>query len=258
MSLPKYSQKPIIVVSGVGNGSGTGNATAREFGAKGYRVALISRREAMLQKAADEINSWPDGDAAVFPVAAYNKSEIQAAFVRIKSKWPGAEIRVALFNTGHRVEKLFFDLTEEDILLSSQTNVLAGFAFAQEAITAFREYEVNDLGYRGTLIFTSATAALRGNEKFAAFAAAKHGVRALSQSLNKEFGKQNIHVAHAVIDGTIVTDITTKTWGNPEWAKNEDVRVSPPSIAKAYWYIAHQDRSAWTWELDLRPAHEKW
>lgn len=83
-------------------------------------------------------------------------------------------------------------------------------------------------------------------------------MRGLSQSLNKEFGKQNIHVAHAIIDGTIKTDITTKIWGNPEWVKNEDVRLSPESIAKAYWYIAHQDRSAWTWELDLRPAHENW
>ena len=111
---------------------------------------------------------------------------------------------------------------------SVQTNVLGGFAFAQESILSFREYAINELGNRGVLIFTyvrihnslswhlctqvrhthrSATAAWRGNRDMAAFSAGKHGVRALSQSLNKEFGKQNIHVGHAIIDGVIKTKI---------------------------------------------------
>ncbi|KAF9516899.1 hypothetical protein BS47DRAFT_1375801 [Hydnum rufescens UP504] len=256
--VPKYAQKPIIVISGVGSGTGTGNATAREFGRNGYRVALIARHAGSLTAAADEINGWPEGEAAAFPIAEYNKAEIHRVFAEIKKTWPGSEIRVAVYNTGHRVAKPFLDLTQYDIDQSIQTNIYGGFAFAQEAILSFREYEINELGYRGALIFTSATSAWRGNPHFAAFAAGKHGVRALSQSLNKEFGKQNIHVAHCIVDGTIKTKITTRIFGNPEWEKNPDVRLDPVSIAKAYWYLAHQDRTAWTWELDLRPAHENW
>jgi len=255
---PNYSQKPICVVSGVGSATGTGNACARLFGKRGYRIALIARSEKSLQAAADEINGYEGGDATPFPITEYNKAEISRVFREIKAKWPGAEIRVAIYNTGHRIAKPFLELTQEDIEESVQTNILGGFAFAQESILSFREYAINELGYRGTLIFTSATSAWRGNPTMAAFSAGKHGVRALSQSLNKEFGKQNIHVAHAIIDGVIKTKITKQIWGTPEWDTNPDIVLDPADIASAYWYLAHQPRSAWTWELDLRPSHENW
>ncbi|KAF8339666.1 NAD(P)-binding protein [Cantharellus anzutake] len=289
-TIPKYSQKPICVVSGVGSGTGTGNACARLFGKRGYRVALIARYIESLQAAVTEINGYEGGEAAAFPITQYNKAEVSRVFKEIKAKWPGAEIRVAIYNTGHRVAKPFLELTQHDIgkcpaaaaatsLLSDlscwanfladrasekstdesvQTNILGGFAFSQEAILSFREYAINELGNRGVLIFTSATSAWRGNPTMAAFAAGKHGVRALSQSLNKEFGKQNIHVAHAIIDGPIITKITRKTFGTPEWDTNPDIVLNPADIATAYWYLAHQPRSAWTWEIDLRPAHETW
>lgn len=263
MSIPSYPQKPILVVSGVGSGTGTGHATAHLFAKNGYRVALIARDASQLKKVAKEINdlnnsSNSDPIAIPFPITAYSREEIERAFAAIKTAWQGAEIRVAVYNTGHRIARPFLELTQADIDASINVNIHGGFAFARCAILAFREYEINSLGYRGALIFTSATSAWRGNPTFAAFAAGKHGVRGLSQSLNKEFGKQNIHVAHAIIDGTIKTKITTKLWGNPEWEKNPDVRLDPASIAQGYWYLAHQDRSAWTWELDLRPAHETW
>ncbi|THH07724.1 hypothetical protein EW146_g9223, partial [Bondarzewia mesenterica] len=111
-------------------------------------------------------------------------------------------------------------------------------------------------GKRGTLLFTGATASLRGNVTTSAFATGKFGLRALAQSLSKEFGKENIHVAHVIIDGGIVTD-RSRARGEA-WVNNPDVRLEPDSIAKAYQYLTEQDRSAWTWELDLRPAHEKW
>jgi len=256
--VPKYPQKPICVVSGVGSGTGTGNSCAQLFGKQGYRIALIARNEKSLQDAADVINGYEGGEAAAFPITQYNKAELSRVFQEVKAKWPGAEIRVAIYNTGHRIAKPFLELTQDDIDESVQTNVLGGFAFAQESILSFREYAINELGNRGVLIFTSATAAWRGNPSMAAFAATKHGVRALSQSLNKEFGKQNIHVAHAIIDGVIKTKITKQLWGTPEWDTNPDIVIDPASIASAYWYLAHQPRSAWTWELDLRPAHETW
>jgi len=255
---PKYPQKPICVVSGVGSGTGTGNACARLFGKRGYRIALIARGEKSLQAAADEINGSEGGDAAPFPITQYNKAEISRVFGEIKAKWPGAEIRVAIYNTGHRIAKPFLELTQKDIDESVQTNILGGFAFAQESILSFREYAINELGNRGVLIFTSATSAWRGNPTMAAFSAGKHAVRALSQSLNKEFGKQNIHIGHAIIDGVIKTKITKQLWGSPEWDTNPDIVLDPVDIASAYWYLAHQPRSAWTWELDLRPSHEHW
>jgi len=99
---------------------------------------------------------------------------------------------------------------------------------------------------------------LRGNVVTSAFSAGKHGVRALSQSLAKEFGKENIHVAHAIIDGGILTDRSRAMKKSEEWEANEDVRLNPDAIAQSYLHLANQERSAWTWELDLRPAHEKW
>ncbi|KAG8909860.1 hypothetical protein FRC02_007538 [Tulasnella sp. 418] len=115
-----------------------------------------------------------------------------------------------------------------------------------------KDLELNENGKKGSLFFTSATAALRGNVISPVFAAGKSGQRALSQSLAKEFGKENIHVASVVIDGMIDTDFT-KPLGSPNTPK-----LSPDSVAKTYWSLTSQDSSAWTWELDLRPSSEKW
>jgi len=250
-------KKPILVVAGVGNGSGTGAATARVFAAVGYHVALIARNEDHLKNLADGITS-SGGDAHAFPIANYDFKNINAAFASIKQHWPGEELRVAVWNAAHGVRKPFLEITEEDVGEALNTNVLAAFAFSRAAILEFKDQSLNEEGKRGTLIFTSATAAWRGNKTTSVFAAGKFAVRALSQSLNKEFGKQNIHVAHAIIDGGIITDRSRAMRNNPEWEQNEDVRLNPDSIAKSYLYLANQDRSAWTWELDLRPAHENW
>ncbi|TDL24351.1 short-chain dehydrogenase/reductase SDR [Rickenella mellea] len=254
------SNKPILVVAGVGNGSGTGAATALEFSKAGYRVALIARNADHLKTTADGIVA-SGGDAASFPVTQYDYPSIQAAFASVKSHWPASPIRAAVWNAGHGVWKPFLSLTEAEVKSSVDTNIVAAFAFARSSILAFQENDIDEKsGKRGVLIFTGATASLRGNKTTSAFAAGKFGLRALSQSLNKEFGSQNIHVAHAIIDGGILTDRSREFRGksDPKWVENEDVRLSPESIAKSYLYLANQDRSAWTWELDLRPAHETW
>jgi len=250
------STKPILVVAGVGNATGTGGATARAFAKIGYRVALIARNADALEKAAEDINK-DDGEAKAFPVPEYNYAEIRNAFEAIKKHWPNDNIRVAVWNAGYGVWKPFLETTEEEVKESVNTNIVAAAAFARESILAFKDLELNEIGARGTLIVTSATAAWRGNVTTAAFSAGKHGLKALAQSLNKEFGKQNIHVAHAIIDGSILTD-RYRSARDPSLHTNEDVRLNPESIAKAYVYLAQQDRSAWTFELDLRPAHEKW
>jgi len=251
------AKRAILVVAGVGNGSGTGGSTADVFAKAGYRVALIARNAEHLEKKAQAIKS-SGGEAAAFPIKAYDYGNIHAVFEAIKQHWPGDEIRVAVWNTAQGVWKGFLDVTEEDIQSSVDINIVAAFAFSREAILAFKDLPLNDKGKRGTLIFTSATAAWRGNTTTSVFAAGKYGARALSQSLNKEFGKQNIHVSNVIIDGLIITDRVRERKADKEWEANEDVRLSPVSIAESYLYLANQDRTAWTWELDLRPAHEKW
>jgi len=256
------SARPIFVVAGVGNGSGTGASTARLFAKSGYNVALIARGEDSLNKLADEIKS-DGGEAGAFPIPSYTPTAINTAFSEIKSRWPNSSVRVALFNAGHGVWKPFLEITPEEIQKSVDVNIVAAFAFAKEALLAIKDLDIegdgekDGKGKRGTLLFTGATASLRGNITTSAFAAGKFGIRALSQSLAKEFGKQNIHVAHTIIDGGIVTD-RARAYTSEEVLKNPDVKLSPDSIAKAYLYLVNQDRSAWTWELDLRPAHEKW
>ncbi|KZV91986.1 NAD(P)-binding protein, partial [Exidia glandulosa HHB12029] len=246
----------IFVVAGIGTGTGTGAAAAREFSKAGYRVALIARNQDHLKRAADSLVS-SGGEAEPFPIPDYAPNSVKSAFDAIKSRWPDAPLRTALWNAGASHFKPFLELTDDDVRQSLDTNVVAAFAFARESILAFRKQDVDEHGRRGALLFTSATAATRGNVNTAVMAASKFGLRALSQSLAKEFGKEDIHVATALIDGQILNERTTAIKGE-EWANDETLRLSPEAIAKTYLWLAHQHRSAWTWELDLRPAHEKW
>ncbi|KAF9817920.1 hypothetical protein IEO21_03114 [Rhodonia placenta] len=259
------SARPVIVVAGIGNGSGTGAATARVFAKAGYRVALIARNADHLNKLASEVNQ-SGGEAAAFPVASYSYEAVSGVFTTIKQhKWASpekAEIRVALWNAGAGVWKGFLDVTEQELQTVVDTNITAPFAFSRQVLLAFKENEIDQLGKRGTLLFTGATASWRGNVTTSAFAAGKFALRALSQSLNKEFGKQNIHVIEAIIDGGILTDLSLSRRSDPSaskaWKEDANIRLDPESIGKSYLYLANQDSSALTWELDLRPAHEKW
>ncbi|KAG0698329.1 hypothetical protein DFH29DRAFT_1081833 [Suillus ampliporus] len=260
------SVRPLFVVAGIGNGTGTGAATARLFAKSGYRVALISRGPEHLNKLAAELNQ-AGGEVATFPLKDYTPASIKSAFASLKSHWPSSPLRVALFNAGYGVWKPFLDITEDEVRESIDTNVVAAFSFARAALLEFTKLELEtaneggaagDARKRGTLIFTGATAALRGNTLTSAFSASKFGIRALSQSLAKEFGKQNIHVAHSIIDGNILTDRTKSRRNDPSWEANQDARLDPDAIAKSYLHLVRQDSSAWTWEIDLRPAHEKW
>ncbi|KAJ3576324.1 hypothetical protein NP233_g496 [Leucocoprinus birnbaumii] len=245
------STKKVIVVAGIGNGGGTGAAVARLFSKEGYAVALIARGRDSLSTLEKELNEAPHGEAAAFPLSSYSAEAVQAAWASIKERFsrPSYEIRAAVWNTGHGAFKKFLDVTPEDIEQVAQVGTIAAFAFSREAILTFKENSLeNEIGKRGALIFTGATASLRGNVFTSAFAAGKFATRALSQSLNKEFGKENIHVAHVIIDGVIRTDRTHAK--GLEWEQNEDLRLNAESIANSYLYLVKQDRSAWTWELD--------
>ncbi|KAF9518375.1 hypothetical protein BS47DRAFT_1338307 [Hydnum rufescens UP504] len=224
----------IAVIAGVGTGRGTGGAIARRFANAGYKVALLARNGQALQALSDSIKAT-GGLASPFPLSAYSHSEISLAFDSIKKEWPGDSIRVTIWNVGEGIFLPFLDITEEHLQKTVDT-----------------KQELDNQGSRGTLIVTGATASLRGNVITSAFASGKFALRALSQSLAKEYGKQNIHVSHVVIDGAIATDRKYAKDDNP------DEVLHPEAIAEAYEFLTRQHRSAWTWELDLRPAHEKW
>jgi NAD(P)-dependent dehydrogenase (short-subunit alcohol dehydrogenase family) len=224
-----------------------------------------------LDKVTDELRA-EGGEAHSFVVEAYDHANIAAVFKRISEHWPESRIKCAVWNTAQWSRIPFLDVKPEDIELSVQINIVASFAFSQEAIKAMLASSPSgEPG--GTLLFTGATSATRGAANFATFAAGKHGVRALSQSLAREFGKRNIHVAHIIIDGVITTDRTrTMFGGKPKivstpgadtaaaeeqnWVDDEAQHLTPEAIARTYLYLHLQERSAWTQELDLRPAKE--
>ncbi|KAK1222647.1 hypothetical protein PQX77_014485 [Marasmius sp. AFHP31] len=251
--------KRVAVIAGIGAGGGTGAASARAFAKEGYSIALIARNGDSL-KAFESDLKGSGIDAAAFPISSYAGSEISSALQKIRAHFakPSYEIRAAVWNAVYPAFKPFLDVTTEDV--KGTTECIEGnFAFAREIILEFKENSIDPSnGARGVLITTGATSSTRGNTTTSIFSAGKHADRALSQSLAKEFGKQNIHVAYAIIDGGIITPRSREFRKDPEWEKNEAVRLNPESIAAGYIYLAKQDQSSWTWELDLRPAHEKW
>jgi len=253
------ASKSILIIAGIGSGVGTGGATARAFSkALGYRVALIARNPEKLKATADDIQK-AGGEVKDFPVKDYSWSSITSVFSAIASHWPDGEIRATIWNAAQWHKGPFLEVKPADVQESVDVNVTAAFAFAQESVKAFLKAgeKATDSPSRGTLIFTGATAAIRGGAEYGVFAAGKHAQRALSQSLAREFGKQNIHVAHVIVDGLIITDRTKERFSHTGLLDDEHKRLSPEAIANSYLYLHQQDVSAWTHELDLRPAHEK-
>ncbi|BGP48893.1 hypothetical protein JCM10450v2_004772 [Rhodotorula kratochvilovae] len=255
------TSKFIVAVSGLGSATGTGAAVARLFSsALGYRVALISRARKEVDALRDEINK-AGGTAEVFSVDKYEYQDVEAVFAKIAQTWPDGRLKTAVWNTAQWSNIPFLDITERDIALSASTNIVAATAFSQAAVRAFTA-DGNEEEKGGTLIMTGATSAWRGKEAFGAFAAGKHGLRALSQSIAREYGPQGVHVSFVVIDGTIITKRTLQMFGGRagkevNWLRDEKQRLSPESIARAYLYLHQQTPDAWTLEMDLRPAKEK-
>ncbi|KAF9258817.1 short-chain dehydrogenase/reductase SDR [Marasmius fiardii PR-910] len=253
----KTALRPLVIVAGVGAGSGTGAASAKLFSKAGYDVALIARNANSLKTLADEINSSNfRGKATPFPTRSYCQPDIHSVLSSIWSHYSPKEsiFRIGIFNIGYPVFKPFLETTPEEWKSSIEGNTEAAYGFSRQVIPKLLENETNEefeldgkkvVGGKGSLIFTGATAALRGGKVTSAFSAAKGANRNLNHSLAKEFWPQGIHVAHAIIDGRI----------QGEYSKTG---LDPESIAQAYLNLARQDRTAWTWELDLRPAEEAW
>jgi NAD(P)-dependent dehydrogenase (short-subunit alcohol dehydrogenase family) len=210
----------------------------------------MTRRNAdKLQPLIDDIRA-SGGQAYGYASDARKEDEVVALFEAIEAEHGPVEVLV--FNIGANVPCSILDETPRKYFKIWEMACLSGFLNAQAAARRMVERG------RGTIVFTGATAALRGSSHFAAFAGAKHALRALAQSMAKELGPRNIHVAHVVVDGAIDTDFIRTTFPERYALKDQDGILNPDHIAENYWHLHRQPRDAWTFELDLRPYMERW
>jgi len=239
-------QKVVLVI---GAGDATGGEIAKRFAREGY-IACVTRRQAeKLQPLLEEIRA-AGGQAHGFGSDARKEEEV-AALVETIERDIGP-IDAFVFNIGANVPCSILEETPRKYFKIWEMACFAGFLTAQAVARRMVQRE------RGTILFTGATAGTRGAAGFAAFAGAKHGLRALAQSMARELGPRNIHVAHVVVDGAIDTAFIRDSFPERYALKDQDGILAPSHIADSYWFLHAQPRDAWTFELDLRPWMERW
>ena len=245
MSTPQ--RKPVALV--IGAGDATGGAIARRFAREGYTACVTRRSADKLQPLVDSIRA-AGGEAHGFGSDARKEDEVAALIEDIESRI--GDIDVFVFNIGANVPCSVLDETARKYFKIWEMACYAGFLTGQAVAKRMAARR------RGTMIFTGATASLRGAANFAAFAGAKHALRALAQSLSRELGPSNVHVAHVIIDGAIDTAFIRDNFPERYALKSEGGILAPKHIADTYWFLHQQPRDAWTFELDLRPWSERW
>jgi len=233
----------------IGAGDATGGAIARRFAREGY-VACVTRRS--LDKLQPLLDSIREAGGEAHGFASDARKEEQVAELVEQIEQDIGPIEVMVFNIGANVPCSILDETARKYFKIWEMACFAGFLTSQAVAKRMVARG------RGTILFTGATAGLRGAAGFAAFAGAKHGIRALAQSMARELGPLNVHVAHVVVDGAIDTAFIRDNWPEQYALKDRDGILNPEHIADSYWYLHSQPRDAWTFELDLRPWMERW
>ena len=236
----------------VGAGDAIGAAVARRFAAGGYRVC-IARRDAEKSRSVVREITGSGGVARAIGTDVRSEQAVQALFAEVEAELGPVEI--CLFNAGANLKAPLIETDSRLFFKAWELACYAGFLTGREAA----RYMVPR--GRGTILFTGATASLRGGAGFAAFAAAKFGLRALAQSIARELALKNIHVAHLIIDGAIDSAaihrrLSAADGTMPERPPDSLIRTS--SVAEAYWALHNQSRDGWTHELDIRPYVERW
>jgi NAD(P)-dependent dehydrogenase (short-subunit alcohol dehydrogenase family) len=240
------SKRTILVV---GAGDATGGAIARRFAHEGFIACVTRRTEEKLTALVERIRA-EGGEAHGFGSDARKEEDVIELVARIERDI--APIEAAVFNVGGNVRFGVTETTAQVYRKVWEMGAFAGFLVGREVAKAMLPRK------RGTILFTGATASLRGSTGFSAFAGAKHALRSLAQSMARELGPQGIHVAHVVIDGAIDTPFIQERFPERYALKDQDGILDPEAIAENYWQLHRQPRSAWTHELDLRPWMEKW
>jgi len=246
------ASKLIAIVAGVG--PGTGAAVARKFAAS-YPVVLLARNPDNFNDLVKEING-SGGKAIGISTDVADAKSVQNAADEIKKEFGNSvAAAAAVFNaSGRFVRKPFLELTEDEFFAGLDVSGRGAFLFSRAVLPLLLAGLKQQPAHPPTLIFTGATASVKANALMSSFNTGKFALRALTSSLAKEFGPQGVHVSHAIIDGVI--DIPrTKEWLKDAGA---DAKISADGIADAYWHLHSQPRSAFTWEIDIRPYVEKW
>jgi NAD(P)-dependent dehydrogenase (short-subunit alcohol dehydrogenase family) len=214
----------------VGAGSGLSASLARLLAKEGMRVALAARDSAKLDPLARETG------ALALACDATDRDQVEAAFGAVETKWGVPDLVV--YNASYRTRGPIADLDPKDVQRALEVTALAGFHVAQGAARRMLARG------SGAIFFTGASASVKGYANSAPFAMGKFALRGLAQSMARELAPKNIHVAHFVIDGAIGRD-------------GGDARLDPDEIARNYLHVYRQGRSAWSWELELRPWVER-
>jgi hypothetical protein len=237
----------------VGAGDAIGAAVARRFAKGGYAVCICRRDAAKSQGLVDELKA-EGHEIHALSVDARQEKDVQELFARVDKEI--GPIEVCLFNAGSNVNKPLIETTEKLFFKAWELACYAGFLVGREAARV-----MVPRGH-GTILFTGATASLRGGKGFAAFAAAKFGLRAVAQAMARELGPKNIHVVHLIIDAAVDSDAIRARLKAASGIEAKDIApdtlTKTNSIAEAYWFAHQQSKDGWTHELDLRPAVEKW
>jgi NAD(P)-dependent dehydrogenase (short-subunit alcohol dehydrogenase family) len=233
------------VIAIVGAGPGLGAAIARRFAREGFALALLARDAAHTESLAREIEGR-GGRALGVALDATAAGPVADAFHVVREKL--GDPTVLAYNAGAFVQGGILELDPARFEQAWRVNCLGALLCAQQVLPAMLRER------RGTLLFTGATASLRGGARFAGLAVGKFGLRALAQAMAREFGPQGIHVAHFVIDGQIDNPRTRNRVGS---ARAGNSFLNPDAIAETYWQTHVQDPTAWALEMDLRPAVEK-
>ncbi|HCH56744.1 MAG TPA: hypothetical protein DEV64_06610 [Rhodospirillaceae bacterium] len=233
----------------IGAGDALGGAIARRF-AKGGLVAVPSRRKIQpLGELVAQIEAQ-GGRAEGIPCDARDEEAVIEMFDRIEAEIGPVELFV--FNTGAQHRSSILDMTTRIYRQVWESATLAGFVTGREAARRMAAQG------RGTIIFTGATASVRGGANFASFASAKHALRALAQSMARELGPMGVHVGHIIVDGMIDSEAVRTKFPDETDALPDGGMLDPDHIAEAYWAMHTQPKDAWTFEMDIRPSVERW
>jgi NAD(P)-dependent dehydrogenase (short-subunit alcohol dehydrogenase family) len=235
-------------VAVVGAGDYIGSAIARRFAREGYHVFAGRRNGERLAPLVAEI----EAAGGVCTGLSLDARQEEAVADFMAQADAAAPLEVVVFNIGANVNFPLLDTTERVFRKVWELACYAGFLTGREAARRLLPHG------RGSIFFTGATASLRGGTGYTAFASAKFGLRAVAQSIARELGPQNIHVAHLLIDAGVDTEWVRQRIMARGDAVKERVLMNPASIADTYWQLHLQPRDAWTHELDLRPSGETW
>lgn len=238
-----------VVLLGVGSRDGVGGALARRFGREGLHVLVTGRTGEKIDSVVDEVRGQ-GGSAEAMVVDVTAIADQDALFARVKTI--GEPLAAVIYNAGSNLPIPFEQLTEAQFEEFWRIGCFGAMVTAKRAMPMLSAQE------RGSMLFTGASASLRGRPMFGHFASAKAGLRNLAQALAREYGPKGIHVGHVIIDGAVNGDIVRSRFGEYLNKLGDDGSLQPDAIADAFWTLHNQHRSAWTHEIDLRPFKETW